>query len=127
MQTNPERAQRCEPERARIAVRAAASLLAFNASMFFFCVTATAQTPGPEAPAAAPAPTPAPSERQGFFGAFGNWMQHGVANAGAGRSEEHTSELQSRPHLVCRLLLEKKNIVNVFSHIETNSHITDNF
>src|SRR5436305_9900932 len=29
------------------------------------------------------------------------------ADAG-GRSEEHTSELQSRPHLVCRLLLEKK-------------------
>src|SRR5215813_3538231 len=27
---------------------------------------------------------------------------------GAARSEEHTSELQSRPHLVCRLLLEKK-------------------
>src|SRR6266498_4349344 len=25
------------------------------------------------------------------------------------RSEEHTSELQSRPHLVCRLLLEKTN------------------
>src|SRR5687768_18367783 len=27
-----------------------------------------------------------------------------------GRSEEHTSELQSRLHLVCRLLLEKKNM-----------------
>src|SRR3989442_7471428 len=27
------------------------------------------------------------------------------------RSEEHTSELQSRPHLVCRLLLAKKNIL----------------
>src|SRR3989442_7828342 len=27
------------------------------------------------------------------------------------RSEEHTSELQSRPHLVCRLLLEKKKRV----------------
>src|SRR5437899_5554238 len=27
----------------------------------------------------------------------------------AGRSEEHTSELQSLRHLVCRLLLEKKN------------------
>src|SRR3712207_8326016 len=26
----------------------------------------------------------------------------------AGRSEEHTSELQSRPYIVCRLLLEKK-------------------
>src|SRR5215813_15406968 len=29
-------------------------------------------------------------------------------NADRERSEEHTSELQSRPHLVCRLLLEKK-------------------
>src|SRR5258708_23701705 len=29
--------------------------------------------------------------------------------AGGGRSEEHTSELQSPDHLVCRLLLEKKN------------------
>src|SRR5438874_8088363 len=31
------------------------------------------------------------------------------AGAGAGRSEEHTSELQSRRELVCRLLLEKKS------------------
>src|SRR6266498_4345913 len=30
------------------------------------------------------------------------------AQFGPIRSEEHTSELQSRPHLVCRLLLEKK-------------------
>src|SRR5690554_7622511 len=30
------------------------------------------------------------------------------SNATPWRSEEHTSELQSRPHLVCRLLLEKK-------------------
>src|SRR5690554_5492474 len=30
-----------------------------------------------------------------------------------GRSEEHTSELQSRPQLVCRLLLEKKNIATL--------------
>src|SRR2546429_6018321 len=30
-------------------------------------------------------------------------------HAEAARSEEHTSELQSRLHLVCRLLLEKKN------------------
>src|SRR6266498_4491360 len=29
------------------------------------------------------------------------------------RSEEHTSELQSRPHLVCRLLLEKKKPKNL--------------
>src|SRR2546422_6867794 len=32
----------------------------------------------------------------------------GLALGAAGRSEEHTSELQSRLHLVCRLLLEKK-------------------
>src|SRR3712207_6924402 len=31
-----------------------------------------------------------------------------VACFGGGRSEEHTSELQSRQYLVCRLLLEKK-------------------
>src|SRR3712207_8847337 len=30
-------------------------------------------------------------------------------DGGPGRSEEHTSELQSRQYLVCRLLLEKKN------------------
>src|SRR5438552_12876527 len=35
------------------------------------------------------------------------------------RSEEHTSELQSPDHLVCRLLLEKKK-----SNIEPNIHLT---
>src|SRR3989442_11344500 len=35
------------------------------------------------------------------------------------RSEEHTSELQSRPHLVCRLLLEKKKRKSVDSVSET--------
>src|SRR3989442_14529812 len=41
------------------------------------------------------------------------WARKAALNvAGSGkfsRSEEHTSELQSRPHLVCRVLLEKKN------------------
>src|SRR5438309_9282273 len=46
------------------------------------------------------------------------WLGDGVPDTGAGapevgaccdeRSEEHTSELQSQFHLVCRLLLEKK-------------------
>src|SRR2546422_2581050 len=35
-----------------------------------------------------------------------------AATAGGCRSEEHTSELQSRLHLVCRLLLEKKKQTN---------------
>src|SRR2546429_6944728 len=38
------------------------------------------------------------------------------------RSEEHTSELQSRLHLVCRLLLEKKKKLK---HIETYSTTTN--
>src|SRR2546422_11101711 len=36
------------------------------------------------------------------------WLMSSVAGFGCVRSEEHTSELQSRLHLVCRLLLEKK-------------------
>src|SRR3712207_7782930 len=44
--------------------------------------------------------------------------EHGVevrpvdVNASGWRSEEHTSELQSRQYLVCRLLLEKKKKLN---------------
>src|SRR5690625_6966117 len=38
---------------------------------------------------------------------FLHWRLSGFLHAR--RSEEHTSELQSRGHLVCRLLLEKKN------------------
>src|SRR6266498_170777 len=40
----------------------------------------------------------------------------------ARRSEEHTSELQSRPHLVCRLLLEKKKKQNkIILHKKRNN------
>src|SRR5690625_6140099 len=37
------------------------------------------------------------------------------------RSEEHTSELQSRGHLVCRLLLEKKKIITVYKNKLSNN------
>src|SRR5687768_18317539 len=40
------------------------------------------------------------------------------SSASSGRSEEHTSELQSRLHLVCRLLLEKKKK----NKTKTNTH-----
>src|SRR5258708_16975681 len=39
-----------------------------------------------------------------------------VAQLGEGRSEEHTSELQSPDHLVCRLLLEKKKQIIQLDH-----------
>src|SRR5690625_6361431 len=46
----------------------------------------------------------------------GTVMVHAVAGDD-GRSEEHTSELQSRGHLVCRLLLEKKNMKQIQSNM----------
>src|SRR3712207_585719 len=41
------------------------------------------------------------------------------------RSEEHTSELQSRQYLVCRLLLEKKKNKNKIINYEENTDKTD--
>src|SRR3712207_8329092 len=59
----------------------------------------------------------------------GDTVPYSVANNGYGvvlcnvanRSEEHTSELQSRQYLVCRLLLEKKNVV-CFRHLDPGPH-----
>src|SRR3712207_8710685 len=48
---------------------------------------------------------PTASERAARPGA----VHPGHGHAACPRSEEHTSELQSRQYLVCRLLLEKKN------------------
>src|SRR3712207_8926517 len=48
-------------------------------------------------------------------------LQIGRAGVACLRSEEHTSELQSRQYLVCRLLLEKKKNTQ---HIKTNISAT---
>src|SRR5439155_18494263 len=48
-------------------------------------------------------------EQLAWFAAYSAANNRGVA--WAKRSEEHSSELQSRGHLVCRLLLEKKNLI----------------
>src|SRR3712207_7416448 len=58
----------------------------------------------------------------GFSGE--GWVGQNASHGGAahgvhgGRSEEHTSELQSRQYLVCRLLLEKKTKNIVYSTTE---------
>src|SRR2546430_5693200 len=44
----------------------------------------------------------------------------------AGRSEEHTSELQSQSNLVCRLLLEKKKTTNQPAHLHSHSQLVFN-
>ena len=45
----------------------------------------------------------------------------GISGGTVDRSEEHTSELQSRTNLVCRLLLEKKNHVTPQSRMPSSS------
>src|SRR5258708_20266595 len=57
--------------------------------------------------------TPTPTDRAGVELSRGRARflpppERGRSTRKAGRSEEHTSELQSPDHLVCRLLLEKK-------------------
>src|SRR5260370_13239526 len=75
-------------------------------------------------PALAPLDTTHPragasSNRSGLSGAVSNsgccWPQP--------RSEEHTSELQSHLNLVCRLLLEKKNITTPYRARQTYAQI----
>src|SRR5258708_21395536 len=72
------------------------------AALLFAAHTMVAQ-----APVAAKAPSAAPDRAAAYY-------HYGLAHlyedmaVNAGRSEEHTSELQSPDHLVCRLLLEKK-------------------
>src|SRR5258707_5092886 len=58
-----------------------------------------------------------------FRGLFLRYLERAFAvgelnffSATANRSEEHTSELQSRQYLVCRLLLEKKKISQITRH-----------
>src|SRR2546422_6216983 len=56
-----------------------------------------------------------------------NSSKHPTCTPPRRRSEEHTSELQSRLHLVCRLLLEKKKKINASlsspSHFTTHSQL----
>src|SRR5690348_18209761 len=50
----------------------------------------------------------------------------GPSTEAFGRSEEHTSELQSPVHLVCRLLLEKKKKKTKYQEkVQTSKHNTD--
>src|SRR5207253_7403373 len=51
------------------------------------------------------------SARSSVTAARSRWSLHRARGRPSPRSEEHTSELQSRGHLVCRLLLEKKHVL----------------
>src|SRR5438552_4544839 len=62
-------------------------------------------SPGPQATSSTVSSGAAPANSTSSRSASSSRMPGAVEN---GRSEEHTSELQSPDHLVCRLLLEKK-------------------
>src|SRR5258707_8683775 len=57
----------------------------------------------------------------GFAGERDAVRGRGARAVSRGRSEEHTSELQSRQYLVCRLLLEKKKPITVHPYPLSNS------
>src|SRR5687768_18227628 len=52
------------------------------------------------------------ADRRDLHGARRTDVARRHSRRGENRSEEHTSELQSRLHLVCRLLLEKKKTIS---------------
>src|SRR3712207_7286639 len=61
-------------------------------------------------------------ERNFAVSAPGKTLTSGCSLRTCVRSEEHTSELQSRQYLVCRLLLEKKKITNKQTSTSTSCH-----
>src|SRR5437868_12674910 len=79
---------------------------------FFFKATATTEIYTLSLHDALPILVDRASNARVLFGSVAQLRQHrdtACAHIFRGRSEEHTSELQSRFDLVCRLLLEKKN------------------
>src|SRR5258708_30936971 len=86
-------------------------------TLFRSASPAVASTAGPAVASTAPVQLtfPAPTGRD----QIGTVSLHLVQ----ARSEEHTSELQSPDHLVCRLLLEKKNKIMMCLPITTASAI----
>src|SRR3712207_8310777 len=68
-------------------------------------------------------PVHVPGDVQDQAGGEGLAVGAGAAAAGReDRSEEHTSELQSRQYLVCRLLLEKKKKASIVRMSHTTCH-----
>src|SRR5205085_3525572 len=58
---------------------------------------------------------PAPRYRRLRHARRLRWQLRAFRRAAGARSEEHTSELQSQSNIVCRLLLEKKDLLSSFS------------
>src|SRR5260370_26831879 len=62
------------------------------------------------------------TEKDGRHLARDSTLSECRSNRSGGRSEEHTSELQSHLNLVCRLLLEKKKRTNIVHHVSATSY-----
>src|SRR3989442_8622564 len=88
-----------------------------RSTLFPYTTLFRSSEPRPSALSWFPSPLlPFPCWQGGFL-----LVQMSGARASWRRSEEHTSELQSRPHLVCRLLLEKKKQSPTSNYISYSS------
>src|SRR2546429_8201260 len=87
-----------------------------STNVFFFNDTATTEIYTLSLHDALPISTHANSRRPDSLstGTTATSREPVPSGFGPTRSEEHTSELQSRLHLVCRLLLEKKKIASIY-------------
>src|SRR2546429_7230484 len=94
-------------------------------SFFFFNDTATTEIYTLSLHDALPILAAFIPSRAPFFARFclSVGLHCGPTFAARNRSEEHTSELQSRLHLVCRLLLEKKKQKITAGTLMHNSHV----
>src|SRR5947209_16780303 len=86
-------------------------MLAFSYCRFFFNDTATTEIYTLSLHDALPISCPTRMHALAFCGRCRRWDR---------RSEEHTSELQSRQYLVCRLLLEKKKTKKTKNNLKRN-------
>src|SRR2546430_9871019 len=84
-------------------------------STLFPYTTLFRSSPGPCGPA------PRPPRRRPSSGRRSRRPTRATRATSDGRSEEHTSELQSQSNLVCRLLLEKKNHIKVLFQAHLHS------
>src|SRR3989449_4773685 len=66
-----------------------------------------------------------PAQQREDDGVFFRYVQRRAVRRLHVRSEEHTSELQSRLHLVCRLLLEKKKKQLEVNHFRSDTQMTN--
>src|SRR3712207_8155799 len=93
-----------------------------RSTLFPYTTLFRSRAPGPSHQPSTPARTPVTDPCACERGPSCTRRSKTTRGEAVARSEEHTSELQSRQYLVCRLLLEKKKSIKSKYHL-SQSHI----